>query len=163
MGGCKESVTVFTPFSESVYGLSTFLKRSLISYDVFVKGVYLLMRHSHWRRLTLVWTILGVIVVGKVLFICYFSVDLHSCLAQYQVTTLVTILSEWYDTMFYVMLRTFSVCTREQCALLGMIWWSISNRRNKWVWERANGSVLELELQLQICWGIVEQHKWMWK
>ncbi|XP_074360145.1 uncharacterized protein LOC141700235 [Apium graveolens] len=33
-----------------------------------------------------------------------------------------------------------SAGTREQCVLTAMIGWSIWNRRNKWVWERVNGS-----------------------
>lgn len=45
------------------------------------------------------------------------------------------------DTVFAVLSRCFSTCTRDQCVLIGMIGWSIWHRRNKWVWERANGSV----------------------
>ncbi|XP_074352833.1 uncharacterized protein LOC141691984 [Apium graveolens] len=44
------------------------------------------------------------------------------------------------DTTFMVFHRCMSAGTREQCVLTAMIGWSIWNRRNKWVWERVNGS-----------------------
>ena len=42
---------------------------------------------------------------------------------------------------FDVLRRFFARCSTEQCVMLGMICWSIWNCRNKWVWEKANGSV----------------------
>lgn len=45
------------------------------------------------------------------------------------------------DKAFEVLVKAFSSATREQCVQIGMICWSLWNRRNKWVWERANGSV----------------------
>lgn len=45
------------------------------------------------------------------------------------------------DRAFDVIKRVFDGCSRKQCVLLGMFCWSIWNRINKWVWERANGSV----------------------
>lgn len=44
------------------------------------------------------------------------------------------------DTALSIFNRCFSTCTKDQCVLIGMIGWSLWNRRNKWVWERANGS-----------------------
>lgn len=40
-----------------------------------------------------------------------------------------------------VIYRCFSIGSREQCVLIGMIGWSIWNRRNKSLWEKVNGSV----------------------
>lgn len=45
------------------------------------------------------------------------------------------------ETAFDVLRRSFAVCIRDECVLIGMICWSVWNRRNKWVWERVNGSV----------------------
>lgn len=45
------------------------------------------------------------------------------------------------DTVFDVFKRVFGSCTREQIVLVGLFCWSIWNRRNKWVWDRVNGSV----------------------
>lgn len=44
------------------------------------------------------------------------------------------------ETAFEVLSRCFAACSINQCVLIAMICWSIWNRRNKWVWERANGS-----------------------
>lgn len=30
--------------------------------------------------------------------------------------------------------------SRDLCAMIGIVCWGLWNRRNKWVWERANGS-----------------------
>ncbi|XP_074352378.1 uncharacterized protein LOC141691547 [Apium graveolens] len=32
-------------------------------------------------------------------------------------------------------------CSREKCVQIGMVSWGLRNRRNKWVWDRTNGSV----------------------
>lgn len=45
-----------------------------------------------------------------------------------------------YETAFSVLHRAFDICTIDQCVLIGMICWNIWNRRNKWVWDKANGS-----------------------
>lgn len=45
------------------------------------------------------------------------------------------------DAAFMVLRNAFDRCTKEQCVFIGMLCWSIWNRRNKWVWEKANGSV----------------------
>lgn len=45
------------------------------------------------------------------------------------------------DTASEILKRCFSVCTREPCVFIAMIGWRILNRRNNWVWNRANGSV----------------------
>lgn len=39
-----------------------------------------------------------------------------------------------------VIRHAFEKCSREQCVQLGMVCWSLWNRRNKWVWEKINGS-----------------------
>lgn len=46
---------------------------------------------------------------------------------------------------FDVIRRFFDGCSREQCVLLGMVCWGIWNRRNKWVWDKANGSVFRVK------------------
>ncbi|KAL1827804.1 hypothetical protein ACET3Z_006216 [Daucus carota] len=45
-----------------------------------------------------------------------------------------------HDSAFMVIRRVFDECSREQCVQMGMLCWGLWNRRNKWVWERANGS-----------------------
>ncbi|XP_074377393.1 uncharacterized protein LOC141718921 [Apium graveolens] len=45
------------------------------------------------------------------------------------------------ESTFEVLSRYFVACSINQCVLIGMICRSIWNRRNKWVWERVNGSV----------------------
>lgn len=35
--------------------------------------------------------------------------------------------------------RVFHTLNREQCAMFGMLCWSLWNRRNNWVWNRVNG------------------------
>lgn len=44
------------------------------------------------------------------------------------------------ESCFDILVRVFQVVTRDQCAMIGMVCWSLWNRRNKWVWERVNGS-----------------------
>ncbi|XP_074333675.1 putative ribonuclease H protein At1g65750 isoform X1 [Apium graveolens] len=39
-----------------------------------------------------------------------------------------------------VIRHMFENCSREQCVQVGMVCWSLWNRRNKWVWEKINGS-----------------------
>lgn len=43
------------------------------------------------------------------------------------------------DTTATVIMKIFETATRDQCVLLGMVCWALWNRRNKWVWEKANG------------------------
>lgn len=45
------------------------------------------------------------------------------------------------ETSFDVLRHSFAACTRDEWVLIGMICWSVWNRKNKWVWERVNGSV----------------------
>lgn len=44
------------------------------------------------------------------------------------------------EAAFTIFLRIFETCTQEQNALVAMLCWSIWNRRNKWFWDRINGS-----------------------
>lgn len=44
------------------------------------------------------------------------------------------------DTAFTVFNRMFAAGNRERCVQIGMLAWAIWNRRNKWVWDRVNGS-----------------------
>lgn len=39
-----------------------------------------------------------------------------------------------------ILLCLFEVCNRDQCVSIAMISWSIWYRRNKWFWEKVNGS-----------------------
>lgn len=52
------------------------------------------------------------------------------------------------EMTFSVIRRLFDSSSREQCVMLGMICWSLWNRRNNWVWEKANGSAFGVNLQL---------------
>lgn len=45
------------------------------------------------------------------------------------------------ESCFDVIRCVFHACIRDQCALFGMLCWTLWNRRNKWVWDRVNGSV----------------------
>lgn len=45
-----------------------------------------------------------------------------------------------HESVFDVLHRMFDRGSRDQCVWLGMYCWSIWNRRNKWVWDKANGS-----------------------
>lgn len=36
--------------------------------------------------------------------------------------------------------RIFLAAVHDQCAMIGIVCWSLWNRRNKWVWDHANGS-----------------------
>ncbi|XP_074364695.1 uncharacterized protein LOC141705705 [Apium graveolens] len=56
---------------------------------------------------------------------------------------------------FEMMVRLFQTVTRYQCVMVEMICWSLWNRRNKWVWDQANGSafgVKEAALNLLTEW-----------
>ena len=44
-------------------------------------------------------------------------------------------------TAFAVLHNAFKAGSRSQCVLIGMLCCSIWNRRKKWVWDKANGSV----------------------
>lgn len=44
------------------------------------------------------------------------------------------------DTCLDVLIRVFQTTTRDKSALVAMICWSLWNRRNKWVWDRVNGT-----------------------
>ena len=46
-----------------------------------------------------------------------------------------------YETPSAVLERVLEQGTKEQCVEIGMLCWSIWNRRNRWVWEHANMSV----------------------
>ncbi|KAL8119749.1 hypothetical protein AgCh_017015 [Apium graveolens] len=70
-----------------------------------------------------------------VLFSCNFARTVWSMAGFQQV---VHILPQ--DTVFTVFLKVFEACNREQCVQIGMLAWALWNRRNKWVWERVNGS-----------------------
>lgn len=71
-----------------------------------------------------------------VLFLCDFTktVWCHAGMDRF-------VQSSSQDATFVVLQRAFDVCTKDQCVFIGMLCWSIWNRRNKWVWEKANGSV----------------------
>lgn len=45
-----------------------------------------------------------------------------------------------HDTAFMILVRLFETCTKEQCVQIALISWCIWNRRNKWFWDRVNGS-----------------------
>lgn len=45
-----------------------------------------------------------------------------------------------HESAFKTFFKTFEACTREQCAQMGVITWGLWNRRNKWLWDRVNGS-----------------------
>lgn len=51
-----------------------------------------------------------------------------------------------HETAFMIFRRVFEVCTMEQCVLTGMISWGLWNRRNRWVWERINGSAFGVRM-----------------
>lgn len=44
------------------------------------------------------------------------------------------------DTPFDILRRSFAQCNKAKCVLIGMLCWSLWNRRNNWVWDKANGS-----------------------
>lgn len=46
-----------------------------------------------------------------------------------------------YENPGVVFERVFEQCTKAQSVEVAMLCWSIWNRRNRWVWDRANGSV----------------------
>lgn len=50
-----------------------------------------------------------------------------------------------YESVFDVVQRAFELGTREQCTLLGLMCWSIWNRRNLLVLERINTSVFGIK------------------
>ncbi|XP_074344601.1 uncharacterized protein LOC141683748 [Apium graveolens] len=41
--------------------------------------------------------------------------------------------------------RVFQTLNREQCAMFGMLCWSLWNRHNNWVWNRVNGSAFGIK------------------
>ncbi|KAL8099398.1 hypothetical protein AgCh_031876 [Apium graveolens] len=45
------------------------------------------------------------------------------------------------DTVCEIFTRVFDQGTMDQCVQTAMLCWSLWNRRNKWVWDRTNGSV----------------------
>lgn len=49
------------------------------------------------------------------------------------------------DTAFEIIFKIFEQCTKEQQVKAAMLCWSIWFRRNKWVWEKANGSVFGVQ------------------
>lgn len=51
-----------------------------------------------------------------------------------------------HETAFMIFRRVFEVCKMEQCVLTGMISWGLWNRRNRWVWERINGSAFGVRM-----------------
>lgn len=44
------------------------------------------------------------------------------------------------ESCFELLVRLFQTVTRDQSSMIGMICWGLWNRRNKWVWDRVNGS-----------------------
>lgn len=50
-----------------------------------------------------------------------------------------------HDMAVDVIREAFSTGTTSQCVLIAMTCWSIWNRRNKWLWERVNGSVFGVQ------------------
>lgn len=44
------------------------------------------------------------------------------------------------DSAGMVIRHVFNNCSREQCVQMGMVCWSLWNRRNQWVWNKVNGS-----------------------
>lgn len=42
--------------------------------------------------------------------------------------------------------RVFKSANRDQCAMISMTCWSLWNRRNKWVWDRINGSAFSVKV-----------------
>lgn len=59
------------------------------------------------------------------------------------------------DTIFDLFRRVFARCNREQCGLMGLICWSMWNRRNKWIWVKVNMSVFGVKanaLNLLTAW-----------
>lgn len=53
------------------------------------------------------------------------------------------------STAFMVLLTAFETCTREQCVRIGMTSWSLWNRRNKWFWDRVNGTAFGVKAATQ--------------
>lgn len=51
-----------------------------------------------------------------------------------------------YESAFKSLLKTFEVCTRGQCVQMGIITWDLWSGRNKWVWERVNGSAFGVKI-----------------
>lgn len=45
-----------------------------------------------------------------------------------------------YDNAEVVIRHAFDRCSREDCVQMGMVCWGLWNRRNKWLWDKANGS-----------------------
>lgn len=44
------------------------------------------------------------------------------------------------ESCFDMLVHIFQVLTRDQCAMFGIVCWSLWYCRNNWVWNRVNGS-----------------------
>lgn len=70
-----------------------------------------------------------------ILFGCEFARTVWSTTTLYNHTR-----SIQNESCHDVFIRVFQTLNREQCAMFGMICWSLWNRRNQWLWNRVNGS-----------------------
>lgn len=70
-----------------------------------------------------------------VLFKCDFATTVWNMAGLQHVIHIVP-----HDTAFMVFLKVFEACSTEQFVQIGMLAWALWNGRNKWLWERINGS-----------------------
>lgn len=71
-----------------------------------------------------------------VLFRCNFAKDVWRMVGLLEVISAVR-----SANVLEVFKNIFRTCSREQCVLIGVLSWSLWNRRNRWVWDRVNTSV----------------------
>lgn len=60
---------------------------------------------------------------------------------------------------FFVCVFQATVC--DKCAMIGIVCWTLWNRRNKWVWERANGSAFGVHaaaINLLVDWETAQEN-----
>lgn len=69
------------------------------------------------------------------LFLCEFAKTVWYAVGLSQIVQ--TIQTE---TAFRGMVKVFEMCSRNQCIQFAMFSWSLWNRRNRWLWDKINGS-----------------------
>ncbi|XP_074374535.1 uncharacterized protein LOC141714938 [Apium graveolens] len=71
-----------------------------------------------------------------ILFECNFAQDVWKSVGLWEVVSV-----NLNSDVFVTMQKIFSVCRKDQSALVGLFCWSLWNRRNRLVWDRVNTSV----------------------